>query len=257
MKSKKLMGLFASVVLLGSGASQVGFSQALSGLTPGATYYFCAIAGNGVGTGLGSVLSFLTPAVPAMTTLAASLVTATTVTFNGTGNPNNASTTAWFRYSTVNPLFCDDVFGTRAPSSGGNALGSGAAPVAHSMGIGGLLPGTTYYFCTLGNNSVGTGFGSVLSVTTPPTAPIVSTLSATLITGITATLNGQANPRGDASTGWFRFSNVNPVTCNDAFGTRVPAAGGTALGGGNTTFSYAEPLTGLTPGQSIRMLLTM
>ena len=234
---------------LGAGSSQVGFAQSLSGLTPGATYYFCALAQNAVGTGLGAVLTFLTPATPSMTTVAAAPLTATSATLNGSGNPNNALTTAWFRYSNVNPVVCDDFFGTRVPAfGGGTSLGSGAAPVAYGIAIGGLLPGTTYWFCAIATNSVGTGFGSVLSFTTPPTAPIVTTSSATLITGTTATLNGTGNPRGDASTGWFRYSSVNPGTCNDTFGTRAPASGGTALGNGNTVFSYAEPLTGLVPG---------
>ena len=35
------------------------------GLTPGTTYYFCAIISNPSGTGFGSVLSFTTPAPPA------------------------------------------------------------------------------------------------------------------------------------------------------------------------------------------------
>ncbi|MDP1827067.1 MAG: hypothetical protein Q8L48_27585 [Archangium sp.] len=236
---------------LGSGTSQVGFAQALSGLTPGATYYFCAIATNGVGTGFGAVLSFFTPAAPAMTTLAASLITATSATMNGSGNPNSATTTAWVRYSATNPLVCDDFFGTRVPSSGGVSLGAGAAPVNYSYATGGLLPGNTYYFCTIGSNSVGTSFGTVQSFTTPPTAPVVNTSSATLVTGTTATLNGTGNPRGDAATGWFRYSTVSPGSCNDSFGTRAPAAGGTALGSANTVLAYSTPITGLTPGTTV------
>ena len=233
---------------LGAGTSFVAYAQSLSGLTPGTTYYACAIATNGVGTGFGTVVSFTTPAAPAMTTLAPSLVTATSATLNGSGNPNLATTTAWFRYSTTNPLVCDDFFGTRAPTSSGANLGSGSAPVNHAQAISGLLPGTTYYFCNIGTNSVGTSFGTVTSFTTPPTVPIVSTLSASAITGTTATLNGQANPRGDAAVGYFRYATTSPGTCNDTFGTRVPVAGGTSVGSGNTTAPFSEALTGLIPG---------
>ena len=33
-----------------------------------------------------------------------------------------------------------------------------------------------------------------------------------------------------ATTGWFRYSTASPGTCNDTFGTRAPATGGTSLG---------------------------
>ncbi|MDP2275313.1 MAG: hypothetical protein Q8K32_31495 [Archangium sp.] len=238
----------SSGTFLGSGTTQVGFAENLSGLTPGATYFFCAIASNSVGTGFGAVLSFFTPAAPAMTTLTAAPVAATSATLNGSGNPNSATTTAWFRYSNVNPGMCTDFFGTRVPVSGGTNLFAGAAPVNYSLAIGGLTPGTTYYFCAIGSNSVGTTLGSLSSFTTPPTAPLVTTSSTTLITGSTARLNGSANPRGDAATGWFRFSSTDPGSCNDTFGTRAPATGGTALGAGNTSIGFDEDLTGLVPG---------
>ena len=45
-----------------------------------------------------------------------------------------------------------------------------------------------------------------------------------------ATLNGTANPNGAATTGWFRYATTNPGTCNDSFGTRAPASGGTRAG---------------------------
>ncbi|MFZ5441130.1 MAG: beta strand repeat-containing protein [Myxococcota bacterium] len=233
---------------LGAGTGATSSPWSVSTLSPGTTYYFCALATNSVGTGFGAVLSFTTPAIPAMTTLAAAPVTATSATLNGSGNPNGASATGWFRYSTTNPMMCDDLFGTRVPSSGSTSLGSGTAPVAFNQPLSGLLPGTTYYYCAIGNNSVGTGFGLVQTFTTPPTAPIVTTNAVTLLTGTTVTLNGSANPRGATSTGWFRYATTNPGTCNDTFGTRAPTTGGTNLGSSNTTQSYAEPLTGLTPG---------
>ena len=232
---------------LGAGGSPTSFANSVS-LAPGTTYYFCAIASNPVGTGFGNVLTFTTPAIPSMTTLTPAPLAATTATLNATGTPNGASTTGYFRYSTLNPMMCDDFFGTRVPSSGGLSLGSGNAPVSYNYALTGLLPGTTYYACAIGGNSVGTGFGNVITFTTPPTAPLVSTGSVTSITGTTATLNAQANPRGAASTGWFRYSTSNPGVCDDVFGTRAPATGGTALATGNSYLPYAEALTGLTPG---------
>src|SRR5262249_10253479 len=64
------------------------------------------------------------------------------------------------------------------------------------------------------------------TVTAAPSAPSVTTAAATGVTSLAATLNGTVNPNGAATTGWFRYSTVNPGTCNDTFGTRAPATGG-------------------------------
>ncbi|HEY0880737.1 MAG TPA: hypothetical protein VGD87_04360, partial [Archangium sp.] len=233
---------------LGSGTVAQSSPWTATGLTPGTTYYFCAIATNSVGTGFGAVLTFTMPAVPTMVTSAPTLLTATTATLNGSGDPNAASTTAWFRFAPTNPVFCDDFFGTRAPTSGGLGLGSGTTAVNFSQTIASLLPGTTYYACAIGNNSVGTGFGNPLAFTTPPTAPIISTNTTSLVTGNGATFNGTVNARGANTTAWFRYATVNPTTCNDTFGTRAPASGGTAVPAGNTNVAVNEPVNTLTPG---------
>jgi Listeria-Bacteroides repeat domain (List_Bact_rpt) len=78
--------------------------------------------------------------------------------------------------------------------------------------------------------------------------PVVTTGSATVITGTTATLNGQTNPSGSATTGWFRYSATNPGTPNDTSGTRAPPSGGTSLGSGTAAAPYSQNITGLTPG---------
>ncbi|MBK7933746.1 MAG: hypothetical protein IPK01_09645 [Acidobacteria bacterium] len=117
------------------------------------------------------MLSFSTPAnAPAVTTLDATAMTATTATLNGSANPGGGATTAWFRYSTISPGTCNDTFGIRAPTSGGATLGSGTTPVSYSQAITGLTSETIYYYCAIATNTEGTSFGSVLSFTTA--API-------------------------------------------------------------------------------------
>ena len=235
---------------LGSGNSAVGFSQQITGLSAGTTYYYCAIAQSFEGTAFGAILSFTTPTVPTATTLAATLVTSSSATLNGSANPDGNAASGYFRYATSNPGVCSDAFGTRAPPSSLNdsALGGGATDVAFSRAIAGLTPGTTYYYCAIVYNSYGFTYGSILSFTTQATLPTVTTNAATLITTTTATLNATANPNGAATTGWFRYATASPGSCNDSFGTRTPAAGGSALGAGVSNVNYSQGIVGLTPG---------
>ncbi len=232
---------------LGSGGAIVPYTENLTGLTPGTTYYFCAVASNSAGTSTGTVQTFVTPGPPSITTAAATNVTGTSATLNGSGVANLSATTGWFRYAATDPGTCNDTFGTRAPTSSGSSLGSGTTSTAYAQIVTGLTAGTTYYFCAIGSNANGTRFGTVMSFTTPA-APVVTTTAATLVTSSSATLNGTANPRLGATTAWFRYASTSPGTCNDTFGTRSPATGGVSVGSGSTASPFSQPLTGLTPG---------
>lgn len=234
---------------LGAGSSAVAYSQTITGLVSGTTYYFWSVTSSAEGTGFGTIQSFTTASAPAATTAAASSITSSTATLNGTGDPNLASATGWFRYSTVNPGVASDSFGTRAPASSASdtALGSGTTPVAYSNSITALLPGTTYYYCAIVTNSEGIGFGSIQTFTTAPAAPTVSTGGVTGKTSTGATLNATANPGGTNTVGWFRYSTTSPGVANDTFGTRTPAAGSITIGTGNSSLSFTQAVTGLTP----------
>lgn len=193
------------------------------------------------------VITYTLPPPPTVTTNAATSITTSSATLNGSANPNGASATGWFRYSTTNPGTCDDVFGTRVPTSGGTDLGSGTSTVAYSNGVSGLSSGTTYYYCAVASNSGGTGFGGIVSFTTdsPPPPPTVTTNAATNISTSTATLNGSANPNGASTAGWFRYSVTDPGTCDDVFGTRAPSSGGSSLGAGTSSVPYSFGASGL------------
>jgi len=233
---------------LSNGTTSIAYAQPVSGLSAGSTYYFCAVTSNAEGIAFGAVLSFTTLAAPSVTTLAASALTSSSATLNGSANPNGAAATGYYRYALTNPGACNDTFGTRAPSTLGTTLGAGTSAVAFPRSISGLTPNSTYYVCAIANNTYGVGFGSVLSFNTLPAAPTAVTNSVSALTGTTAQLNGTSNPGGAATTGWFRYSTVSPGTCNDSFGTRAPSAGGTALGSGTTSLAFNQPITGLTPG---------
>ena len=79
----------------------------------------------------------------------------------------------------------------------------------------------------------------------PPPSSAVTTSSASNVAMTTATLNGQANPNGYSTTGWFRYSTTSPGTCNDSFGTRSPASGGSSLGNGSSVVPFSSNISGL------------
>ena len=89
---------------LGAGSTSVAYTQSLAGLSPGTTYYYCAIAQNAYGTSFGVMFSFTTlPAAPTVSTQSVTNVNTTTATLNASANPGGATTTGWFRYATVSP----------------------------------------------------------------------------------------------------------------------------------------------------------
>ncbi len=154
------------------------------------------------------------------TTNSATQLTGTTAQLNGSANPNGAAATGWFRYDTVSPGTCNDSFGTRAPTIGGDSLGSGASPVAYAESISGLTAGTPYYYCAIAQNSEGTGFGSVIPFTPddPPavdsTYPVNGAVAVAIYADISITFT-----EGVTVVSWFAIS------C-DTSGTHTAAESG-------------------------------
>jgi hypothetical protein len=118
--------------------------------------------------------------------------------------------------------------------------------VAYTETAAPLTPGTTYYACAIAANSGGTAFGDVITFMPGAVAPTVTTTPATDVASTSATLTGTVNPNGSDSTAYFRYDTTQPTSCSDAFGTRVPATGGTDVPIGTTPVSVTQPVTGLT-----------
>ena len=223
----------------------MSFSQALTGLAFGTTYYWCAIATNSVNTTVGAIESFTTLQPPSAFNLGYTSLSSTSATLSAESGSGGDTTTAWFEYGLTNPGTCNGTFGSSAPTTGGVALGSGTSYVTYSEPITGLSPGTTYYYCPLAQNPEGLGVGSVATFVTP-TVPTATTTAATTVTATTATLNGTTNPAGATDTGYFRYSTTNPTTCNTTFGTLTPS-GGIAAGSGYSAVALSQGITGLVP----------
>jgi hypothetical protein len=100
-----------------------------------------------------------TSQAPAVTTNAASGVTSSGATLNGSVNSEGQSTTYQFDYGTTTS------YGSSVPSPAGSA-GSGTGAVNESASLTGLRPGTTYHYRIEATNATGTTYGSDQTFTT-------------------------------------------------------------------------------------------
>jgi Pro-kumamolisin, activation domain/FG-GAP-like repeat len=164
------------------------------------TGYFGYSAGTGYDhvTGLGSVDAFNlvsawagAGAAPTVTTSAASAVTSSSATLNGSVNPNGSDTQAWFTYWGC-ALPC------LTPSTAQQNAGAGTSAAAFSANVTGLTANTTYYFQAWASNSAGTVQGSTLNFTTsgssgPYTISGQVTYRSTPLAGVRLTLGGGKN----------------------------------------------------------------
>ena len=208
------------------------FSAEVSGLNASTTYYFKALATNANGTSFGELKTFttLTMARPTVVTLAATNITITSATLNGSVTDNNASVTArGFQLgASENDLSV--------------SLPVNTSEANFSMNIPGLDANTTYYFRAYATDEFGTVYGEVMDFTTSSVvAPTVSTLAVSEITYTTATLAGSITSDGGAAVTecGFRYStspmfgSYETVTC-----TSVSNSFGYSLEGLNTGTTY-------------------
>jgi hypothetical protein len=212
----------------GSGTADVPANTALAGLVPGTTYHFRLIAISAAGTTTGADKTFTTSGTapapttpPTATTGAATGITQSSATLNGTTNPKGQATSYWFE---IGPT-ASYGFET-APV----AAGAGTSDVAASSPIAGLAPGTPYHFRLVSESPGGTTLGNDQTFTTvgPPT---VTTGTASGVTATAATLNGTVNPNGQSTSYFFQFGTSNSYGLQTAPGDAGSGAANVAVKG--------------------------
>ncbi|UEG49094.1 InlB B-repeat-containing protein [Ferruginibacter lapsinanis] len=173
--------------------------------------------------------------LPTVTTVAASSVTTTTATLNGTVNANNGpsatNTFDWGDNTQTPPSYVNN---NAAPTTGGTATGGANTNV--TLALTGLTPNTLYNFRAESNNgNPGSPIvGSNATFTTFPNAPVIGTPSAATANGFTATWSAPIIP------GTATYTYTVEVDNDNAFGS-IDATQ-TAVSGTSYTFS-----TGLLP----------
>ena len=156
---------------VGSGSSAIPLQNGIGSLTPNTAYHYRIVAYNSGGTSYGGDTIFTTAAgqtPPAVATLAASSVTASSAVLNLSANPNGASSTVYFLWG--------------ATTSYGNiTTQAGIGTTSQSdftASLTGLAPNTTYHFQAVAVNSGGTSQGADVSFNTLPLPPSVTTAPA-------------------------------------------------------------------------------
>ncbi|NSW94707.1 MAG: fibronectin type III domain-containing protein, partial [Bacteroidales bacterium] len=217
-----------------SDGSGVGtFTSNLTGLTSNTTYYVRAYATNSEGTAYGNELSFTTQCqLPSATTNAASDVTGSSATLNGTVNASGSSTTVTFEYG-LTTSYGSSVTATQSPLTG-------SSNTVVSAAITGLTPGTTYHYRVKAVNCGGTVNGTDQTFTTSCPSATATTNAASGVGNTTATLNGTVNAKGTTATVTFEYG------LTTSYGSTVTATPSPVTGSSNTDVSAS--VTGLTPG---------
>lgn len=145
---------------LGSGTSATPLQATVTGLACATQYHFRAVATNAGGTTNGLDNTFTTsacPPPPTVTTSAATEITQTGATLNGTVNPNGGVTYRRFDYGLTAS------YGTTSPDID---IDNGMAVVPVSFTITGLACNTQHHYRAVGQNSGGTNVGNDLTFTT-------------------------------------------------------------------------------------------
>ena len=202
-------------VTTGSGAGT--FTNTLTGLTSGTTYFVRSFATNVQGTAYGAETSFTTISTPTVSSTATvTSITGTTAVGGGTITSDGGATV----------ISRGLVWGTSSGSST-YSIAAGTGTGTFTTSISGLSIGTTYFVRAFATNSVGTSYGPEVSFATPNTATVASTITST-ITSSTAILGGVLSSTGGATTSigimystssTFGTYNTTTINANAAVGT--------------------------------------
>jgi phosphodiesterase/alkaline phosphatase D-like protein len=181
-----------------TGGTDTAVTAVPNDLLPNTTYHFRVVAQNTNNTVYGADMTFTTGgSPPTADTNAATAVTGTGATLNGTVNANNDNTTVTFQYGTT-PAYGSTVPADQSPVTG-------ITNTAVSTAITGLTNNTTYHYRVVAQNGSGTTNGADMTFFTGTAPPTVTTGAASSIGSTGATLNGTVNANNGSTTVTFEY----------------------------------------------------
>jgi Fibronectin type III domain len=175
---------------------------------------------------------------PTVTTSAATSVTGTGATLNGSVNPNGQQTSYAFQWGPTTGYGHETTL---------TSAGSGTGTSSVSATLSSLASGTTYHFRIIAISGGGTSVGADQSFTTtgtppaPSPAPNATTGTSSNVGFSGATVTGTVNPSGQATTYYFEYG----PTSNYGFETSPTDAGSSV-----TSQAVSASLSGLASGTS-------
>jgi hypothetical protein len=179
------------------------------------------------------VYVFAPAAGPRALTMPATAIHVSSAILHATVVPNEAETSYQFEYGTTTG------YGESAPTVPDD-IGSGTAPVEVESEIEGLRGSSTYHYRVVATNENGTFRSADRTFTTSP-VPAIESVTATDVSGSSATLNAVVNPRGlEGTTYHFEWGD------SIAYGNVAPLPDGAVSGPGVT--QVLQAITGLAPG---------
>ncbi len=206
------------------------FTDTLQGLLPNTAYYARAYASNANGTSYGDVKKFTTQiGNSSISTSAVTNISSTTATCGGEilsdgGSSISARGVCWS--TTNNPTVNDN------KTSDGTGIGVFVSSIT------GLSPNVTYFVRSYAINLKGVNYGDVKTFTTTKSNAILSTLSITNITNVSASCGGNITSDGGSTiTGRGICWSTNAI----------PTISDSKTSDGNGTGSFVSALTNLAP----------
>jgi|WetSurMetagenome_2_1015567.scaffolds.fasta_scaffold01085_13 uncharacterized protein (TIGR02145 family) len=184
----------------------------LTGLLSNTKYYMRAFATNKVGIGYGNQVIFTTleAKIPLLTTMEVSSVGQKSAQSGGTVSDARGS-------AVISHGVC---WGTsHLPTIEDSKTDEGAGSGEFHSTITGLHAGTVYYVRAYATNSLGTGYGDELDFTTsPPSLPVLTTVSASSLKRTSAVSGGSITDNGGldiTAQGLCWSTTPNPTTENN------------------------------------------
>jgi hypothetical protein len=215
----------------GAGTSNVQVSASLTGLASARTYHYRLVATNASGTTRGADGIFTTASAPAASTAAATGVTPSSATLNGTVDPNGREATWYFEYGTSTG------YGARTSAQ---SAGSGTTVRSVFAGVGGLTAGRVYHFRLVATSDAGTSRGRDRTFSTAG-PPIARTGAALEVGASSARPTGTVNPQGRTTTWYFEYGTTT------RYGTRTASkSAGSSLSDQSVSASISRLRTGVT-----------